>query len=64
MQPHHSVSAIDAAHSGPVAEGNVGGGTGMKPADHGSKSQVSCRPPSQSRIPTLSVLYIRGSNDG
>uniref|UniRef100_UPI002095A6D1 P1 family peptidase n=1 Tax=Shigella flexneri TaxID=623 RepID=UPI002095A6D1 len=29
VQPHHSVSAIDAAHSGPVAEGNVGGGTGM-----------------------------------
>jgi D-aminopeptidase len=29
VRPHHAVSAIDAAHSGPVAEGNVGGGTGM-----------------------------------
>jgi D-aminopeptidase len=29
VQPHHAVAAIDSAHSGPVAEGNVGGGTGM-----------------------------------
>ena len=25
----HAVAALDAAHGGPVAEGNVGGGTGM-----------------------------------
>ncbi len=29
VQPRHAVSALDAAASGPVAEGNVGGGTGM-----------------------------------
>jgi L-aminopeptidase/D-esterase-like protein len=27
--PHHAVAAIDAARPGPVAEGSVGGGTGM-----------------------------------
>lgn len=29
VQPHHAVAAIDAASSGPVAEGSLGGGTGM-----------------------------------
>jgi D-aminopeptidase len=29
IQPSHAVAAIDAARGGPVAEGNVGGGTGM-----------------------------------
>ena len=29
VQPHHAVAAIDAARTGPVAEGSVGGGTGM-----------------------------------
>ncbi|NUP47937.1 MAG: P1 family peptidase [Catenulispora sp.] len=29
VQPHHAVAAIDAARPGPVAEGSVGGGTGM-----------------------------------
>jgi len=30
VQPEHAMQAIDAAASGPVAEGNVGGGTGMR----------------------------------
>lgn len=29
VRPEHAMQAIDAATSGPVAEGNVGGGTGM-----------------------------------
>jgi len=29
VRPEHAVAALDAAASGPVAEGNVGGGTGM-----------------------------------
>lgn len=29
VQPEHAEAALDAASSGPVAEGNVGGGTGM-----------------------------------
>ncbi|MDB5685935.1 MAG: D-aminopeptidase [Rhizorhabdus sp.] len=29
VQPEHAVAALDAARPGPVAEGNVGGGTGM-----------------------------------
>lgn len=29
VRPEHAASALDAAASGPVAEGNVGGGTGM-----------------------------------
>ncbi len=29
VRPGHAVAALDAASSGPVAEGNVGGGTGM-----------------------------------
>jgi len=29
VKPHHAVAAIESAASGPVAEGNVGGGTGM-----------------------------------
>ncbi|WP_018680488.1 P1 family peptidase [Actinokineospora enzanensis] len=29
IQPSHAVAAIDAAASGPIAEGSVGGGTGM-----------------------------------
>ena len=29
VQPAHAVAALDAAASGPVAEGNIGGGTGM-----------------------------------
>jgi L-aminopeptidase/D-esterase-like protein len=29
IQAEHAVAAVDAARSGPVAEGNVGGGTGM-----------------------------------
>lgn len=29
VRPEHAVAAIDAASSGPVAEGSVGGGTGM-----------------------------------
>jgi L-aminopeptidase/D-esterase-like protein len=29
VQPEHAVAAIERASSGPVAEGNVGGGTGM-----------------------------------
>ena len=29
VKPQHAAAAIDAAASGPVAEGNVGGGTGM-----------------------------------
>ncbi len=29
VTPEHAVAALDAATSGPVAEGNVGGGTGM-----------------------------------
>jgi L-aminopeptidase/D-esterase-like protein len=29
VRPEHAVAAIDAARSGPVAEGSVGGGTGM-----------------------------------
>ncbi len=29
VQPEHAVAAIDAATAGPVAEGSVGGGTGM-----------------------------------
>ena len=29
VKPEHVISALDGAHSGPVAEGNVGGGTGM-----------------------------------
>ena len=30
VKPEHLVSAIESASSGPVAEGNVGGGTGMR----------------------------------
>src|SRR5215471_20055158 len=29
VKPEHALHAIDSAHSGPVEEGNVGGGTGM-----------------------------------
>jgi len=29
VKPEHVISALDGAHSGPVAEGNIGGGTGM-----------------------------------
>src|SRR5215470_16798206 len=29
VKPEHAIHAIDSAQSGPVAEGNVGGGTGM-----------------------------------
>ena len=29
VQPRHVFAALDGAHGGPVAEGNVGGGTGM-----------------------------------
>jgi len=29
VRPEHVFAALDAAHDGPVAEGNVGGGTGM-----------------------------------
>jgi D-aminopeptidase len=29
VKPEHAFNAIDSAHSGPVDEGNVGGGTGM-----------------------------------
>ncbi|GAA1948048.1 P1 family peptidase [Amycolatopsis minnesotensis] len=29
VQPTHAVAAIEAAHGGPIAEGSVGGGTGM-----------------------------------
>lgn len=29
VQPEHVLAALDEAHSGPVAEGSVGGGTGM-----------------------------------
>ena len=29
VRPEHVVAALDAAAGGPVAEGNVGGGTGM-----------------------------------
>jgi len=29
VKPEHVVAALDGAHAGPVAEGNVGGGTGM-----------------------------------
>ena len=29
VQPQHAAAALDAAHDGAVAEGNVGGGTGM-----------------------------------
>ena len=29
VKPEHVISALDSAHGGPVAEGNVGGGTGM-----------------------------------
>jgi len=29
VKPEHAIYAIDSAHSGPVEEGNVGGGTGM-----------------------------------
>jgi D-aminopeptidase len=29
VKPEHAFHAIDAAHSGPIEEGNVGGGTGM-----------------------------------
>ncbi|MEV0585939.1 P1 family peptidase [Nonomuraea sp. NPDC050310] len=29
VRPEHAVAAIDAAHPGPIAEGSVGGGTGM-----------------------------------
>ena len=29
VKPDHVISALDNAHGGPVAEGNVGGGTGM-----------------------------------
>jgi D-aminopeptidase len=29
VKPEHAFQAIDSAHSGPVEEGNVGGGTGM-----------------------------------
>ena len=30
VRPEHAVAALDAAHGGPVAEGCVGGGTGMR----------------------------------
>ncbi|WP_235950846.1 DmpA family aminopeptidase [Permianibacter fluminis] len=29
VKPEHAFAALDSAHSGPLAEGNVGGGTGM-----------------------------------
>jgi D-aminopeptidase len=29
VKPEHALHAIDSAHAGPVAEGNIGGGTGM-----------------------------------
>jgi D-aminopeptidase len=38
VKPEHVMSALDAARSGPVAEGNVGGGTGM--VCHGFKGGI------------------------
>jgi L-aminopeptidase/D-esterase-like protein len=38
VKPEHVLSALDAATSGPVAEGNVGGGTGM--ICHGFKGGI------------------------
>jgi D-aminopeptidase len=29
VHPEHVISALDSAHTGPIAEGNIGGGTGM-----------------------------------
>jgi len=38
VKPEHVYAALDAAHSGPVAEGSVGGGTGM--ICHGFKGGI------------------------
>jgi D-aminopeptidase len=38
VKPEHAIAALDAARGGPVAEGNVGGGTGM--VCHGFKGGI------------------------
>ena len=38
VKPEHVLAALDSAHGGPVAEGNVGGGTGM--VCHGFKGGI------------------------
>jgi D-aminopeptidase len=47
VQPEHVFGALDAAASGPVAEGNVGGGTGM--ICHGFKGGIG----TASRVTTI-----------
>ena len=46
VRQEHVVAAIEGATSGPIAEGNVGGGTGMKTyefkAGTGTASRVVC----------------------
>ena len=38
VKPEHAIAALEGAHGGPVAEGNVGGGTGM--IAHGFKGGI------------------------
>jgi len=54
VQPHHIVTGIDSARSGPVAEGNTGGGTGM--VCHGHKGGTG----TSSRV--VSGLGVAGSD--
>jgi D-aminopeptidase len=57
VRAEHALEALDAARSGPVEEGNVGGGTGMR--CHGFKGGIGTASrviPSQSGTYTLGVL--------
>ena len=55
VQPEHVTAAIDAAASGPVAEGNVGGGTGLMTCDFKSGIGTSSR-----KLPQHEGGYIVG----
>lgn len=55
VQPEHVAAAIDSAASGPVAEGNVGGGTGLMTCDFKSGIGTSSR-----KLPQHEGGYIVG----
>jgi L-aminopeptidase/D-esterase-like protein len=56
VTPAHAVAALDAASSGPVAEGAVGGGTGMCCYEYKGGSGTSSR-----RVPYAGATYTVGA---
>jgi D-aminopeptidase len=55
VKPEHAIAALDGASSGPVAEGNVGGGTGM--VCHGFKGGIGT---SSRKLPSAAGGYTVG----